>query len=606
MSDIHFIIQEQFVYLYMALSRYENESHIKNIYNTALFLLSLIKRSINERSSSHQIYIQYLVYFFQLVLQTRDIDNGKGERHLCYMLLYAGYQRYPVVAMYAFNVLVGIHVMDTIVMNIGCWRDAFGLCDYIQKVSPEKENHPWIHEILTTVIKQLHKDYLNAGSHYKKLSLLSKWIPREHSAMGWIFQRLSIAWTTLLYPYRLNSVITDKQRERAYSKCARTFRIELSNMTRKLHVLETRICNHTRSSICPSKINIQSLHKYKLSLLNIDSNGNTREHAPEEHFIFSEKMVKHLDKDTMYLRKKWGYYENPATHIIKRTTTNGFNKISMNYFVKKAFELLSAPIVKELKSLNLELHNPKIEMEIDILNTEWREMVKNSKPLECFIPVLDISGYDWINRNMLYAAIGYACMICEKSTISKRILTIVRGEPRWINLDNANDFVSMISIIQTEIELDTLGVVQVVCNTNRRSHLLRAIDVLIESIQETNMTVENIEKMVLVILYNKAKSYGNVHYDIRKKFHVTNKVPYIVYWNISGEDTTPLTVLPCDIHCSRASIVTGLTLPLLNHFVFMSYEGVRQTNPYDCICNILMHERYSIMEKVIHKLLTEK
>jgi hypothetical protein len=255
-------------------------------------------------------------------------------------------------------------------------------------------------------------------------------------------------------------------------------------------------------------------------------------------------------------------------------SNDGLHKtdIPLAYFVSEAFRLLYLS-----ESL------PSTQYKIKILNNQWKQACKTCHILDHFIPIVDVSHEMCENdRAPLYNAIGLGCLIVEKSTMGRRLL-LADHTPVWINLENTLDFVSMIKAIFTH----TLG--------GTSSNIMGAVDLLIQSIQYTNVSAEQTEKMVFVVLSNQIPN--RLHESVVRAFsflplgHLA--IPHMIYWNLSYQIKNDF---PCDFDTPRTTMVSGVSHLLLNHFCFMGLPNVRNYCPYETVCNFLMNSRYDYMD----------
>jgi hypothetical protein len=51
-------------------------------------------------------YIDYFIFLIKLIIYTRDIFVGKGERDLTYMMIYTLYTQFPILAIYTLKTII--------------------------------------------------------------------------------------------------------------------------------------------------------------------------------------------------------------------------------------------------------------------------------------------------------------------------------------------------------------------------------------------------------------------------------------------------------------------------------------------------------------------
>lgn len=120
--------------------------------------------------------IDYLELILCMIAYTRDIRHGKGERDLTYMMVYALYTFFPIPAIYLIKEIVGENTE-----SYGSWKDIPRLCDYIRRETCEENS--LVITLVEMAINRLRMDITEKESP----SNVAKWIPRENSKYGWLF-----------------------------------------------------------------------------------------------------------------------------------------------------------------------------------------------------------------------------------------------------------------------------------------------------------------------------------------------------------------------------------------------------------------------------------
>ena len=282
-------------------------------------------------------------------------------------------------------------------------------------------------------------------------------------------------------------------------------------------------------------------------------------------------------------------YKNgfPKSH---RNNNNNKSLLSIpiNYFVKRAIELLASQEnhdknkIKNIysgDSSGSHYDLKYIENEIELLNIQWKKYISTCVNLPNVIPIIDISSN--YSDKELYNAIGLACLITEKSLISKRIM-VTQNENVWINLENCIDFISMVQSIYNN------------CQSFDNLVLSNSMNKIIESIQHSNMTNENIQEMIFVIFQSNTSNHDN----ICKMFN--SYQPHFVYWNLS-DSVSDVIEYPCDIFTRGTTMISGNSPALINYLQFLGLASFRHSTPYNAVCNILDNNRYDSIEKLFMK-----
>jgi hypothetical protein len=605
-------------FYYNACSKSGSDNELQLLSRELTEILNLLTFDTNVAySEGISVYARpYLELMYKMIAQTRDISYGKGERDLTYMMIFTWYPFFPELALDA---------LLSCTTQYGCWKDIKHFCQYVRSHSEKGDNDPLIDVSTELIIQQLYKDKLwiekgegreTDSGEFIPLSNAAKWIPREKNKHGWLFDRMAIQWANVVSPCIMKTPTNSNQHERALNKCRSQFRRMISGFNRILDTVEVKQCAQQWSEIDPARVNKFTIMKQKNALLrfgkfpetvvaaSLASQGDLLnsvalgrfaarakefDNVPVDRIQCSRNFKKHFDKNIMLDK-----IDKPEPFTNVTESTNYRTDIPLSYFVSEAFRLLY--LVESL---------PSTQYKINLLNNQWKQACKGCHILDHFIPIVDISQDMCENdRAPLYNAIGLGCLIVEKSTMGRRLL-LVDHTPIWINLENALDFVSMIKVIFTH----TLG--------GTSSNIEGAIDLLIHSIQCTNMPTEQIEKMVFVVLSNRisnrlhdavtrAFSFGRFgpsakllrlpsteFNDFLRLSSPEISIPHMIYWNLSHQTKNEF---PCDFDTPRTSMVSGVSHLLLNHFRFMGLPNVRNYCPYETVCNFLMNSRYDYMD----------
>jgi len=610
--DTHTNFKNSLVSLYYDLTRKDSEEDITDISNKFGELLKCLKKNIKFDKYNQMSYVFELMILYRLIAQTRDTECGKGERKLTYMLLYNWYQYYPILAIYAVKALVGVEFIDSeknTFYNIysseychyGCWKDIKYLCGYVREHSLKGENDSFIDSCVLIIVDQLQKDYKKMSKYvddtkYKKnarLSLVSKWVPRENSKYGWLFEKIMYEWTLREWPFILKSAKSHHQYSLALTKCTGMFRKILANMNRILDTIEIKQCSRNWSSIFPENINTCNFIRSKNALLNI-KNGKIRIHKNSEisedrekcsqnfkNFAYSDKLFENISiaKKNKYPN---GNHDIYGCKTPMRTECSKIRNIPISYYVKKAFELLENDNIDELES--------------SLLNRQWSQAIRYFNLMDNIIPIIDISlTFEDLSREPLYNAIALACLICEKSSLTKRIIFVSEGIPVWVNLIECEDFISMIKLLKP---LSAGALIN-----KGKTHCIESMKLILECVIKTNMTPDSVKKMTVVILQNKV--VVSQHRKIKNMFmcydvNTCYRPPFIIYWNLSEKNVENL---PAELKNKHVAIISGYTPSLIDNLCFIGMEYVRNQRPYDFVYNILNNERYLLMEKLFTKIL---
>jgi hypothetical protein len=341
-------------------------------------LLKEIKQNI-EHEASHISRIK------QLIISTRDIRHGKGERALFYTMLYLFYEEFPDEALILFYKIIPDH---------GSWRDIPGLCETIRRLTNSSFN-PLIEKSIEYINKALYNDLI-VNADGGKISTAAKWIPRETSKNRWLFDKLAEHWTQTYSPHIFKHIANGDANSqiRAISKSRLLYRKIFTKLSSKLDLIETKMCQGDWESIDPLKINRGTWSKSLNSLLGINFPNKIDRMVCKEHILSkSEKMDFNFDWDC-------------------------------GQYVKQALGVDCGDSFR-----------------IHLLNEAWNSFInKNSCPMG--IPMVDISESVMFS-DRINLAVGLGLWIASKN--NGRIL-FMANQPYWKPVDQP-DFISNIKSI---------------------------------------------------------------------------------------------------------------------------------------------------------------
>ena len=189
-----------------------------------------------------------------IILYTRDISHGRGRRDLAYAMIVSLYMEDPDLAMKALRLCAS---------KYGSWCDIKYFCRYVSQHSliyiDGGLGDKMIDMAVDILVHQLRVDYMMwAGAlaeHLDNLRTISrpigreilshaaKWVPREKSAMGWLFDCIVERWACSHYN----------------SRYKREFRKIVSELNREIGTVEIKQCAQEFHNIMYEHIPIKAL-----------------------------------------------------------------------------------------------------------------------------------------------------------------------------------------------------------------------------------------------------------------------------------------------------------------------------------------------------------
>jgi hypothetical protein len=98
---------------------------------------------ISDENAEIDKYINYYILLYKLIIYTRDIFVGKGERDLTYMMISIWYSQFPILAIYSIKTICE--------KNYGSWKDIKYLCNYIKENSLKNTEDPIIENCISLI-----------------------------------------------------------------------------------------------------------------------------------------------------------------------------------------------------------------------------------------------------------------------------------------------------------------------------------------------------------------------------------------------------------------------------------------------------------------------
>lgn len=489
-------------------------------------------------------YHKYLVILFKMCAHTRDIVNGKGECKIAYEMLMVINRLYPEVGGVLFKSFLILEVDGASVHPYGSWKDIKKLADMYKTQYGFKQDQlaSKLNFIIALVNEQLAMDEkkLREG---KEVSLLGKWVPRESSAFGWLFQPLAL--------HYFSSILPDQPSEKSINYCKMRYRKLLSELNVKLDTTQVKQCGKTWAEIDPNHVTSVTMFKNKKAFLNLDKKGNTRSSDPDREKCASQ-FEKFLDK------------------AVKGEATVKGKRIGLNDFTKEALELTSSQV-----------------KEIQLLNLQWKDNSTQNGALGNMVSLVDVSGS--MSGDPLHAAIALGIRVAEKSILGKRLITFSE-EPEWVNLEGIDGFVNMVKKTKT-------------AKWGMTTSFHKALDLILTIIAQQKMPVDQVKKITLVIFSDMMidaadKNYDSMHAMIEKKYAETGKrvvgepyqVPHILFWNLRSTNGFPNLAKQ-----KNTTMLSGFSPMLLNLFCEKGVEGLEDYTPWKMLVESLDHPRYNML-----------
>jgi hypothetical protein len=414
------------------------------------------------------------------------------------------------------------------------------------------ENHPLIQQAISIVNAQLRKDmdYLV----YEDVSLAAKWVAREGSSFYWLFTPLA---TDYFSEYMITAK-TASSHANATLKCKTQYRKMLSKLNKIIDTIQIKQCDKKWADIRFTTVTSITLAKQNKAFMNIKQNGAVRHADSPDRIECANNFKSHIQR------------------AVKGEIEMKGKRLGMVDFTKKALSLVC-----------YDLTTPEHLLQIDLLNSQWRDNSTQTGALGNFIAMVDVSGS--MEGDPLHAANALGIRIAEKSKLGKRVMTF-SAKPQWINLEHCDGFVSMTSKICTDSGLNT--------------NFYAALDLILDAIIQSELCPEDVQDMVLVILSDMQidqadKNSEQTMYDsIKLKYEAAGlrlhgkpfNPPHILLWNLRSTSGFPtMSTQP------NASMMSGFSPALLNLFCSQGVDALQSCTPWSILTQSLENERYKIL-----------
>ena len=537
-------IREKILQFDFQLTR-TNENGVANLKVILTDLLTTLKHNVKSSSiPDRQVAKGFLSLLYRIIGKTRDIIDGKGECVLTYMMIHTWYSFFPQLATFALQCLVDLG--NTSVHQYGSWKDIKYFCEYC-KSQGEDVSHPLIQYSVHLLNEQLKKDALPEA---KSISLTAKWVPREKSSFGWLYETLACDFFREI----LETANTEDSRRKAILKCKTQYRKMLSSLNRKLDTTQIKQCGKNWAGIDFAKVTSVTNAKQKKAFLNKKKDGTDRFPDDNDRVVCAENFKARIKK------------------AVEGEVEMKGKRVAMADFTSQARQLI----------------NSGDTVEIDLLNSQWRDNSTQTGSLGKMIAMVDVSGS--MEGDPMEVAIALGIRIAEKSSLGKRVMTF-SASPTWVNLEPYTDFVSMVGVVQ-RADWGT--------NTNFKA----ALNMILNAIIEKKMDPDDVKDMILVILSDMQMDEGDstdkkVLYETMEEAYSKAgirvhgqpyKPPHILFWNL--RHTTGFPSLSSQANCSMMS---GFSPSLLNFFCDKGMEGLESCTPWSVLEKTLESDRLKIL-----------
>ena len=546
-------LEERIVQLSFQLVRTSKEgiSVLATTFNTILFEINGIKNA-DQRT-------EYMDIARRLLLSTRDLEDGKGEWALGYALLQVYYTHFPEEALkmvkYFVTDLPESQVDGKPVHPYGSWKDIKSLWAAFGGVKAPLA--------FTEYLIKVSNDQIRRDAESTHPSLAARWLPRAKGASksATPYKPLFEALAKDYFAHYLATAKTPESKVKAERKAFADYRKLLAQINKVLDTTQIKQCAGRYSEI-----------DYK-NVTSVTLRNQTR--------AFQNKKGKTGDEERSDSDDRIAGAENFSEFITKAARGEGpapkGKRVGLNV------------MIEDMRGLTTNSGNAET---ISVKDLQWADAGKKIGELGNFVAMADLSGS--MGGDPLHAAIGLGLRIAEKSRLGRRVMTF-SGNPSWINLEGTTTLSEMISAMRPYEAYGQWGM-----NTDFDKALGLVLDVCVQN----KLAARDVEDMVLVILSDMQidGADSNAHSETmwekierkyasagRRAIGVPYKPPHILFWNL--RHTSGFPVLSEQKNCTMFS---GFSPALLNSFMEVGMEAIKDCSPWKMLKNQLSSPRYNL------------
>lgn len=568
------------------LHQYIHQIYFQVVRDDDMHMLKLNwKNILNILFQQPTVYIEEIILICKLILHTRDIHSGKGERKLSYMLL---------LELYNTNRLIGVMVFDYFVKkqpnktSIGSWKDVKRFADYIVNETNNKD-HDFIHYMIKLSNIYLQSDYTQIVDIYtlfqdkgedeiKKyiennmdITLVAKWMPRksrDNCKYGWLFNKLADSMHSHYFKtiYKSKGKIDCKKLRRAINKSEMEYRKMLSFVNKHLNVVEILQTSKQTSKIDFSKVPLKSRQQYHNSFLNKSKSSNNNPRDNREKETCKSNYLSYINSSKL-LYTNCHLYE-----IIKRI-------------------------------INAKLWNTSNDdLERNVVSKMWKSRKIHINHMEN-IALIDMSCS--MNDIPLFNAIALGLFIAEHNTGEFYNKIMVFGnKPSWVEFDNEMDICDKVGYI--------------IKNKNQiNSDLYTVFDKLIHVVKSNKLSKGKLKPITVTVLSDmqiernhNLKNY--CMYSVINTMFDSAKIdkPQLIFWNLKQTNGFPIYTIH---NYSDVLMFSGYSEKLLYNFKYSKKQKAKKKNTTHkkrnsnmFLFNMLSNSKYDFIDKEVVNILLIK
>jgi hypothetical protein len=559
-----FNIDEKITQFFFQLVRSEDHSDLERHLHD---ILGKLKSDLSV--SQNTATMKHLTTMYKLIGQTRDLVMGKGEQQLAFMQIFVWWQYFPELAANAF-----IHFVKSSEHPYGSWKDIKYCAKFIKDKTSDSE-HPLIIHICKLLCGQLNADwtkYQNYKANPEEvepiLSLAARWCPREpnykkkkNTKFGFIYQTIAYE----MFPEFLSSTTPDSpvSWRSAKRKCKIHLRKRLSTLNGYLDTTQIKQCGDNWSKIDFNTVTTQTMRKQKRSFQNL-TKRDLQKSEKDDRIQCSQNFKNHIEAAKA----------DPSSHKVHGKRCNTYE------LVKDAMQHL--------------YRTPQSETDIDTLNLQWQDNLKNNKGLGKLpiVAMADTSGSMECDGSVpLYNSIGLSIRCAELTHPAfKNQVLIFDHEPQWCDLSDCPDVWSKVWKLKR-------------ASWGTSTKLYKAFKMVLDACIKNKVPPEEVQSMIIAIFSDMQIDCEQVQENPWSDQVLADEIeamyakygyssPHLLFWNL--RKTSGFPTLSSKNNCTMLS---GYNSTLLNVFCDKGIDVLKEFTPRRMLDDLLGNPRYAVMEE---------
>ena len=503
----------------------------------------------------------------RLVIQTRDIESGKGEYALGREYLKQWYSIYPDEALKMIKYYVTPVPMLTEDDGMkdthpyGSWKDI----KFIWRVFGGEKCPPKVLGYLVNLVNsQLRADLTSAVP-----SLVARWVSRENASKkdSVPFKMFYHALAEDYFAHYLVTARTLESKVKAQRKAYTHYRQQvLVPLNEKLKTPQIKQCAGKWADIDYKKeVTSITMRKQTRAFMNQNKDGTTRSEVPDR------------------ISAAENFADFVSNAVEKGETIKG-KRVGFDVIAKDAWDLESRRCAG----------SPITGTEFNVQDLQWESMLEILGDLKDMVPMIDLSGS--MAGNPMNAAMGIGLAVASKSTLGKRAMTF-SSTPRWMNFDGCNKLSEMMTKMYEFRN-----------SWGTSTNFTAALELILSKCVELKLPAADVANIKLLILSDmQINAHSNERVTDTMWDNITQRYaeagmkavgePYkpghIIFWNLNPDPSSGFPVLSTT---PNTTMFSGFSPVLLNEFAKRGIEAFVDETPFNRLQEQLANERYNILE----------